>query len=142
MPYFVFIGPFNGISYLFYVILCLFMAFHAIFLSNILLTLALDNHNWVKHMNNWKRYVTAGIVMGTVYFLPSESFIAFLTGWVILLPIAAAVFLAAGLRGYIKDSKNRITVSVRANDAMNAIARREAELKREKELLYEQFGKV
>lgn len=118
------------------------MAFHAIFLSNILLTLALDNHNWVKHMNNWKRYVAAGIVMGTVYFLPSESFIAFLTGWVILLPIAAVVFLAAGLRGYMKDSKNRITVSVRANDAMNALARREAELKREKELLYEQFGKV
>ncbi|CAG0996117.1 hypothetical protein FLAV_02601 [Flavobacteriales bacterium] len=127
---------------LFYVKLCLFMAFHAIFLSNILLTLALDNHNWVKHMYNWKRYFAAGIVIGTVYFLPSESFIAFLTGWVILLPIAAAVFLAAGLRGYIKDSKNRITISVKANDAMKALARREAELKREKELLYEQFGKV
>ena len=93
-------------------------------------------------MYNWKRYVAAGIVIGTVYFLPSESFIAFLTGWVVLLPITAAVFLAVGLRGYMKDRKNRITVSVRANDAMNALARREAELKREKELLYEQFGKV
>ena len=36
-------------------------------------------------MYNWKRYVAAGIVIGTVYFLPSESFIAFLTGWVILI---------------------------------------------------------
>ena len=134
--------PLNGISYLFYVKLCLFMAFHAIFLSNILLTLALNNHNWVKHMNNWKRYVAAGVVIGSVYFLPSESFVAFLTGWVILLPVTAAVFLAVGLREYMLDRKNRITVSVRANEAMKALSRREAELKREKELLYEQFGKV
>lgn len=93
-------------------------------------------------MVNWKRYVTAGIVMGTIYFLPAESFMAFLTGWVVLLPIAAAVFLAIGLREYMKDRKNRIMVSVSATQAMKAIARREAELKREKELLYEQFGKV
>jgi len=118
------------------------MAFHAIFLSNILLTLALNNHNWVKHMNNWKRYVAAGIVIGTVYFLPSESFMAFVTGWVFLLPITAAAFLAVGLREYMLDRKNRITVSVRANETMKALARREAELKREKELLYEQYGKM
>ena len=93
-------------------------------------------------MNNWKRYVAAGIVIGSVYFLPSESFIAFLTGWVILLPITAAVFLAVGLREYMKDRKNRIMVSIKRTDAMNALARREEELKREKELLYEQFGKV
>ena len=93
-------------------------------------------------MEYWKRYVAAGIVIGGIYFLPSESFVAFLTGWVVLLPIAAAVFLAVGLREYMKDRKNRITVSVRANEAMNAIARREAELKREKELLYEQIGRV
>jgi hypothetical protein len=118
------------------------MAFHAIFLSNIVLTLALNNHTWVTYMNNWKRYVSAGIVIGSVYFLPNESFVAFITGWVILLPIAAAVFLAVGLREYRKDRKNRIMVSIRTNDAMNALARREADLKREKELLYEQFGKV
>ena len=93
-------------------------------------------------MNNWKRYVAAAMVIGTVYFLPSESFMAFLTGWVILLPVISAVFLAVGLREYMLDRKNRITVSVRANEAMNAIARREAELKREKELLYEQYGKM
>ncbi len=93
-------------------------------------------------MNYWKRYVAAGVVIGSVYFLPSESFVAFLTGWVILLPVTAAVFLAVGLREYMLDRKNRITVSVRANEAMNALSRREAELKREKELLYEQFGKV
>jgi len=93
-------------------------------------------------MEYWKRYVAAGIVIGGIYFLPSESFVAFLAGWVFLMPVAAAVFLAVGLREYRKDRKNRIMVSVRANDAMKALARREAELKREKELLYEQFGKV
>jgi len=93
-------------------------------------------------MNYWKRYVAAGIVIGSAYFLPSESFVAFLTGWVFFLPIAAAVFLAFGLREYMKDRKNRIMVSIRSNEAMKALARREAELNREKELLYEQFGKM
>lgn len=134
--------PLIGISSRFYVKPCLLLDSDVIFLSNILLTLALDNHIWVKYMNYWKRYVAAGIVIGSVYFLPSESFMAFLTGWVILLPIIAAVFLATGLREYMKDRKNRIMVSITANDAMKALARREAELKREKELLYEQFGKM
>jgi hypothetical protein len=58
------------------------------------------------------------------------------------LPITAAVFLAVGLREYMKDRKNRIMVSIKTTDAMKALARREEELKREKELLYEQFGKV
>ncbi len=92
-------------------------------------------------MNKWKRYVAAGIVIGSAYFLPQESFIAFLTGWVILLPVAAVVFLAVGLRKYMMDRKNTILVSVKMNDAMKSLARREAELKREKELLYEQFGR-
>lgn len=93
-------------------------------------------------MNYWKWYVAAGIVIGGVYFLPVESFTAFLTGWVFLVPAATAIFLAVGLREYMKDRKNRIIVSIGASDAMKALARREAELKREKELLYEQFGKV
>ena len=93
-------------------------------------------------MENWKRYGAAGIVIGTIYFLPSESFAAFIAGWLFLIPIAAVVFLAAGLRGYMSDRKNRIMVSVKTSEAMKALARREAELKREKELLYEQFGKA
>ncbi len=93
-------------------------------------------------MNHWKKYVAAGLVIGSVYFLPSESFAAFISGWLFLIPAAAAVFLAIGLREYMKDRKNSIVVSIKANDAMRAIARKEAELKREKELLYEQFGKV
>jgi len=93
-------------------------------------------------MENWKRYVAAGIVMGTIYFLPSQSFAAFIAGWVFLLPIAAVVFLAVGLREYMSDRKNRIMVSIKTNEAMKALARREAELNREKELLYEQFGKA
>jgi hypothetical protein len=93
-------------------------------------------------MENWKRYVAAGIVMGPIYFLPSESFAAFIAGWVFLIPIASVVFLAAGLREYMSGRKNRITVSIKSNEAMKALARREAEMKREKEHLYEQFGKA
>jgi len=93
-------------------------------------------------MENWKRYVAAGIVIGTIYFLPSESFMAFIAGWVFLIPIASVAFLAVGLREYMSGRKNRIMVSIKTNEAMNALARREAELNREKELLYEQFGKA
>ncbi|MCE8422520.1 MAG: hypothetical protein J5U16_01140 [Candidatus Methanoperedens sp.] len=93
-------------------------------------------------MKYWKRYISAGIVIGSIYFLPFESYAVFIAGWVFLLPIALVGFLAIGLREYMKDRKNRITVSVRANEAMKAIARREAELTREKQLLYEQFGRV
>ena len=94
------------------------------------------------YMENWKRYVAAGIVMGTIYFLPSESFTAFIVGWVFLLPIASVVFLTVGLREYMSDRKNRIVVSMKTNEAMNALSRRETELNREKEILYEQFGKA
>jgi len=83
-------------------------------------------------MENWKKYVAAGIVIGTIYFLPSESFAAFIAGWVFLIPLMAVVFLAVGLREYMSDRKNRIMVSINANEAMKALARREAELKREK----------
>ena len=93
-------------------------------------------------MENWKRYGAAGIVIGTIYFLPSESFVAFIAGWVFLLPIASVVFLTVGLREYMSDRKNRIVVSMKTNEAMKAPARREAELKREKELLCEQVGKA
>ena len=134
--------PYYGKFCQFYVISCLYPVFHAVFLSNILLTLALDNCIWVKYMENWKRYVAAGIVIGTIYFLPSESFAAFIAGWVFLIPIASVVFLTAGLREYMSDRKNRIMVSIKTNEAMNALARRETELNREKELLYEQFGKA
>ncbi len=68
-------------------------------------------------MVNWKRYVAAGIVIGTIYFLPSESFIAFIAGWVFLLPVMAVVFLAIGLREYNSDRNNRIIVSIKTNEA-------------------------
>ncbi len=84
----------------------------------------------------------AGIVFGSVYFLPYESFTAFMAGWIFLMPAIAAAFLVYGLSKYRKDRKNRILVSIKANEAMKALALKEAELKREKELLYEQFGKM
>ncbi|NJD77595.1 MAG: hypothetical protein FIB08_10950 [Candidatus Methanoperedens sp.] len=85
--------------------------------------------------------VAGGTVIGAAYILPREAFQAFVLGWLFLIPVAVAVFLAYGLREYMKDRNNRIMVSIRPSDAMKAIARREAELQREKELLYEELSK-
>ncbi len=89
------------------------------------------------------KYVAAamagGIAMLGVYVLPAESYLAFVTGWLVIIPVAVAVFLAFGLREYRNDRKNRITVSVKASEALKALARKEAELRKEKELLYEEL---
>jgi len=60
-------------------------------------------------------------------------FIAFIVGWLFAIPAAIAALLIYGFVVYRKDVKNRITVFVKPNAAMEAIARREGELKREKE---------
>ena len=58
-----------------------------------------------------------------------------------LVPAAVVIFLGYGLTKYMKDRKNRITVSIKPNDALKAIARREAELHREKQLILEEIRK-
>ncbi|HEY9205349.1 MAG TPA: hypothetical protein VIO58_05460 [Candidatus Methanoperedens sp.] len=96
-------------------------------------------------MKYWKRYVAAAVAVGTVIaavrFLPSETFITFVMAWLLLIPAAFAMYLAYGLREYMRDRKNRILVSVKPSEAMKALARRETELAREKELLYEDLRK-
>ncbi len=71
-------------------------------------------------------------IIGTV-------FVGFIAGWVFLIPIATAGFLLYGYVAYKKDQKHRISVNYKPNEAMKAIARREMELKNEKErIMYEQ----
>lgn len=95
-------------------------------------------------MKNWVKYVAAaiaggGAVIGTAYFFPEKSFIAFVVGWLFLIPAAFAVYMVYGLWKYIEDRENRISVVVKPTEAMKALARKEAELAREKEILYEEL---
>lgn len=93
-------------------------------------------------MRSWIKYVAAiagGTAIGTAYFVPTWAFMAFLIFWLLFIPAASAVFLVYGLRKYMEDRKNRITVSVKPGEAMRALARREAELQKEKELLLKEL---
>lgn len=83
--------------------------------------------------------VVGGTVIGAVYYFPEKSFLAFVTGWLFLISAAFVIYMVYGLREYLKDQKHRIAVEIKPTEAMRAIARREAELKREKEMLYEEF---
>ena len=60
---------------------------------------------------------------------------AFLLGWLFLVPALAVVFLTYSLIIYLKERKNRITVSIKPNAEMIALMKRETELQREKDRL-------
>lgn len=97
-------------------------------------------------MKNWAKYVLAaaagsGAVAVTAYYFPEKSFTAFLVGWLFLIPAAFVAYMGYGLWKYIMDRKQRITIEVKPTEAMKALARKEAELRREKELIYEEFSK-
>lgn len=95
----------------------------------------------MKYLIKYGAAIAGGSVIGAAYFLPSDTFLGFVTGWLFLIPAAFLVYLAYGYREYMKDRKNRITVSIKPTEAMNALTRREAELEREKKILYEDFSK-
>ncbi len=96
-------------------------------------------------MKSWVKYVATIVVgatvMGAAYFLPMGTFQAFVIGWLLLIPATFAVYMLFSLREYIQERNNRIVVSVKPTEAMKARARREAALKKEKELLYEELQK-
>lgn len=96
-------------------------------------------------MKSWVKYVATVVVgatvMGAAYLLPMGTFQAFVVGWLFLIPATFAVYMLFGLKEYMQDRNNRIVVSIKPNEAMKALARREAELKAEKELLYEELQK-
>jgi len=96
-------------------------------------------------MKTWVKYVATIVVgatvMGAAYLLPMGTFQAFVIGWLFLIPATFAVYMIFSLREYMQDRKNRIVVSVKPTQAMKALARREAALIKEKELLYEELQK-
>ncbi len=96
-------------------------------------------------MKSWIKYVAAVVVGATViaagYYLPMEMFQTFVVGWLFLIPATFAVYMLLGLREYLHDRKNRIVVAVKPTEAMKALARKEAALKKEREILYEELQK-
>lgn len=96
-------------------------------------------------MKSWVKYVATVVVgatvMGAAYLLPIGTFQAFVIGWLFLIPATFAVYMVFSLKEYLQDRNNRIVVSVKPTEAMKALARREAALKMEKDLLYEELQK-
>ncbi len=96
-------------------------------------------------MKSWVKYgataVVGATVMGAAYLLPIGTFQAFVVGWLFLIPATFAVYMLFGLKEYMQDRNNRIVVSIKPTEAMKVLARREAALKAEKELLYEELQK-
>jgi Na+/proline symporter len=95
-----------------------------------------------KNMKNRIKYVVAaaiaGFVMGIAYYYPAEFFIAFTAGWLFGIPAAFLGYIVYGLFVLRKERKNRIEVVIKPTEAMRALARREAELQKEKEILLEE----
>jgi hypothetical protein len=59
-----------------------------------------------------------------------------------IIPAAFIVYMVYGYATYMNERKHRIEVTVTPTEAMKAIARREMELKKEKEgILFEESGK-
>lgn len=96
-------------------------------------------------MNNRNKYIVAiGAAVGFVsaaYYYPAETFIAATVGWLFVIPAAFVAYMGYGLARYLKERKNRIIVQPVPTEAMRAIARREAQLNREKEILLEEYRK-
>ena len=96
-------------------------------------------------MKSWMKYaatvVVGATVMAAAYYLPIRTFQTFVIGWLFLIPATFAVYMLFGLKEYMADRKNKIIVSIKPTEAMKAIARREAELEKEKSLLFEELQK-
>lgn len=76
------------------------------------------------------------------YYYPAETFLAFTAGWLFIIPAAFVVYMIHGYAAYMNDRKHRIEVTVKPTEAIKAIARREMEVKREKEkILFEEIKK-
>ncbi len=99
-------------------------------------------------MENRLKYFVATVFavagVGAAYYYPAETFMAFVAGFVFGIPAAVLVYMVYGLWVYRRERKHRITVTIKPTEVMKALARREAELKREKELLYNELqeGKI
>ncbi len=97
-------------------------------------------------MDNRIKYLTAIVAaagfMTSAYYFPAETFMAFIAGWLFLIPAAFVAYMVYGLLVYMREREHRITVTIKPTEAMKALARREEELEREKDrILYEEYGK-
>lgn len=96
-------------------------------------------------MNDQLKYIIAAsaavIFMAVAYMFPAETFLTFTVGWLFLIPAAFIVYLVYGFIEFMTERKHRIEVAVKPTEAMRALARREAELEREKEMLYKEMVK-
>ena len=79
--------------------------------------------------------------MMAAYFYPAETFITFTVGWLFFIPAAFVVYMTWSFLEYMKERKHRIIVGIKPTEAMRVLARREAELKKEKEMMYEELGR-
>lgn len=96
-------------------------------------------------MKNRIKYIVAAsiavAVTGIAYYYPAELFIAFAAGWLFGIPAAFVAYMLYGLFVLGKERKHRIEVSIKPTEALRAIARRETELRKEKEILLEEAKK-
>ncbi len=96
-------------------------------------------------MDNRIKYIVAAAAaaafMMAAYLYPAETFITFTVGWLFFIPAAFIIYMVYGFMESMKERKHRIVVAVKPTEAMRAVARREAELKLEKEMLYEELRK-
>ena len=95
-------------------------------------------------MDNRIKYLVAAVAaaafMASTYYLPAETFIAFTAGWLFAIPAAFIAYMVYGLSVYLKERKHVIAVTIKPTEAMKALARREEELRKEKErILYEEL---
>jgi hypothetical protein len=94
-------------------------------------------------MDNRIKYIVAASAaaafMMAAYLYPAETFITFTVGWLFFIPAAFIIYMTYGFLEYMKERRNRIVVAVKPTEAMRALARREAELQKEKERLYEEL---
>ena len=81
----------------------------------------------------------AAAFMMAAYLYPAETFITFTVGWLFFIPAAFIVYMTYSFLEYMKERRHRIMVAIKPTEAMKALARREAELKREKDLIYREF---
>lgn len=97
-------------------------------------------------MDNRIKYIVsiafAMAFMASAYYFPAETFLLFTAGWLFIIPAVFVGYMVYGLAVYMKERKHRIEVTIKPTEAMKAIARRQIELKREKEkILFEESNK-
>ena len=98
-------------------------------------------------MENRVKYIVAAlaaaIFMGSAYIFPAETFLVFTVGWLFFIPAAFIVYMVYGFMTYTNERRHKIVVAAQPTEAMRAIVRREAELKKAKErLLHEEYKKL